>query len=158
MIGRTMFNFPTTRLASANWRHPFYEMDILKKEMDRWSDLMNGRRAFGGRNSGVFPALNITEDKDNYYIRAELPGMKPEDIDIQLNGRTITISGELKTEQNEKNIKYHRKERDTGKFSRGVMLTGDINGENVNAKMLNGLLTVSVGKAEIAKSRKININ
>lgn len=158
MIARRMFNFPATTISAANWNHPFYEMDALRKEMDKWANLMGGRRAFGGRNSGVFPALNITEDKENYYIRAELPGINSEEIDIQLNGRSLTISGERKTERSEENVKYHRKERDAGKFSRGVTLPSDINGENVGARMVNGLLTVKVGKAEIAKPRKISIN
>lgn len=158
MISRRLFNFPATTFPAANWKHPFYEMNALQKEMERWANLMNGRRGFGGRNSGVFPALNITEDKDNYYIRAELPGINSDEIDIQLNGRSLTISGERKLEQSSENVKYHRRERDAGKFSRGVMLPGDINGENVGARMVNGVLTVKVGKAEIAKSRKISIN
>ncbi|MBF0302592.1 MAG: Hsp20/alpha crystallin family protein [Desulfamplus sp.] len=153
-----MFNLPAANFSGSNWNHPFYEMDALKKEMDKWASLMSGRRTFGGRNSGVFPALNITEDKDNYYIRAELPGIKSEEIDIQLNGRSLTISGERKLEQSADSVKYHRRERDAGKFSRGVMLPNDINGENVNAQMVNGVLTVKVGKAEIAKPKRIAIN
>ncbi|MBF0204641.1 MAG: Hsp20/alpha crystallin family protein [Desulfamplus sp.] len=154
MITRRMINFP----AATAFRHPFFEIDAFKKEMDRWSNLMNSRKLSGGLHSGVFPLLNITEDKDNYYIRAELPGISSEELDIQLNGRNLTISGERKTERNEGNVKYHRRERDAGKFSRGVMLPGDVDSENVNASMVNGLLTVKIGKAELAKPRKISIN
>lgn len=154
MITRRMINFP----AATAFRHPFFEINSLQKEMDRWTDLMNSRKFFGGLHSGVFPSLNITEDKDNYYIRAELPGIKSEEIDLQLNGRSLTISGERKRELSEENVKYHRKEREAGKFSRGVMLPGDIDTEKVNAQMVNGLLTVKVGKAEIAKPRKISIS
>ncbi|MBF0235619.1 MAG: Hsp20/alpha crystallin family protein [Desulfamplus sp.] len=154
MITRRMFNFPAPRA----FRHPFFEIDALQKEMDRWANLINSKRSFGGLNAGVFPSLNITEDKDNYYIRAELPGIKSEEIDIQLNGRSLTISGERKTELSEENLKYHRRERDSGKFSRGVMLPGDIDVENVNANMVNGMLTVKVGKAELAKPKRISVN
>ncbi|MBF0211678.1 MAG: Hsp20/alpha crystallin family protein [Desulfamplus sp.] len=156
MIAKRVFNFPA--FTGASWSSPFYELDALRKEMDRWAGLVSGKRGFNGRNSGVFPALNITEDKDGYYIRAELPGIKSEEIDIQLNGRTLTISGERRAEQSQDNVKYHRRERDAGKFSRGVMLPNDINGDNVNAQMVNGVLTVKVGKAEIAKPRKISVN
>lgn len=154
MITRRMINFP----AAVPFRHPFFEMDTLQKEMDKWVNLMKSRRAFGGLHSGVFPSLNITEDKDHYYIRAELPGINSEAIDIQLNGRSLTISGERRVDQHEENVKYHRKERDTGKFSRGVMLPGDIDGENVKAQMVNGMLTVKIGKAEISKPRKISVS
>lgn len=158
MITRRMFNFPSTTFPVANWGSPFSEFDSLKREMDKWTSLLNGRRVFGGRNAGVFPALNITEDKDNYYIRAELPGIKSEEIDIQLNGRSLTISGERTLEQSADSVKYHRREREAGKFSRGVMLPNDINGDNVNAQMVNGVLTVKVGKAEIAKPKRIAIS
>ncbi len=157
MITRRIFDFPTN-FPAANWGHPFSELDSLRREMDKWASLMSGRRAFGGRNSGVFPALNIAEDKDNYYIRAELPGIKSEEIDIQLNGRSLTISGERKLEQNADSVKYHRREREAGKFSRGVMLPNDINGDSVSAQMVNGVLTVKVGKAEIAKPKRITIS
>ena len=154
MIARRMFNFPGRTI----WRDPFFEMDAFKRELDGWTNFFNGRRTFRSLPSGVFPSLNITEDQNNYFIRAELPGIKSDEIDIQLNGRTLSLAGERKCENCDAGAKFHRKERDTGKFSRSVMLPGEVDAEKVSANMINGILTVTVGKAEVAKARKISVN
>ncbi|NJL59555.1 MAG: Hsp20/alpha crystallin family protein, partial [Desulfobacteraceae bacterium] len=70
-------------------------MDRMKRDMDRLFGNMSGR-GFQSLKAGVFPLLNLTEDKDKYYVRAELPGMKSEDLDIQITGKTLSISGERK--------------------------------------------------------------
>ena len=157
MIARKIFNFPT----ASSWNHPFFEMDGLRKEMNRLNRLMD--ESFPSylshfSRSGVFPALNITEDKDNYYVRAELPGIKHEDVDLQINGKNLTLKGKRETSAHEENIKYHRRERDGGNFSRGVGLPGDVDPDKVTASMVNGLLTITLGKAEAAKPRQIAIN
>ncbi len=157
MITRRMFNFP----AATGCSHPFFETNGLRGEMERLNRLMENRISshfFHPFHSGVFPALNITEDSDNYYVRAELPGMKSEDLDLQINGKNLTISGERKTASCEKNVKYHRREREGGKFSRGIVLPGYVDSDKVSASMINGLLNITVGKSEIAKPQKITVN
>lgn len=155
MITRRMFNFPA---ATTGWSHPIFKMDGLRSEINRLNRLMEGNISSRFFHSGVFPALNITEDSDNYYIRAELPGIKTEDVDLQINGRNLTISGARDTACCDENIKYHRREREGGKFSRGVALPGDVDSEKVSASMVNALLSITVGKSEAAKPRKITVN
>lgn len=154
MIARRLYNLP-----AMGWRNPFAEMDRISRQMDRLSNTFFGRepglRFFPSR---VFPAVNITEDKDRYVVRAELPGMKAEEIDLQVDGRNLMITGERKIHSEGEGAKYHRRERDAGKFSRVIGLPGDIDGDNVDAKMENGVLTVAIGKPEAVKPRQITIN
>ena len=154
MIARRMINFP-----SMGWQNPFAEMERMVQQMDFLTKAM-----FGGRPemrlspSSVFPAVNITEDKDNYFVRAELPGIKTDEVDLQLNGRNLTISGERKIQFEGENAKYHRREREAGKFSRVIDLPGDIDSNSVEAKMVNGILTVVISKSEASKPKQISVN
>jgi HSP20 family protein len=129
--------------------------------MRRQMDSFLNRVSEGGMPSlhaGVFPSVNLTEDKDHYYIRAELPGISAEELDIQATGNNLSISGERKIETEKDNVRYHRKEREAGKFSRAISLPGDIDPDGVIASLTNGILKVSVPKAEKAKPKQITIN
>jgi HSP20 family protein len=154
MTARRMTNFP-----SMGWQYPFEEMERMVQQMDFLTKAM-----FGGRPglrfypSRVFPAVNITEDKDNYFVRAELPGIKTDEIDLQINGRNLTISGERNIQFEGENAKYHRREREAGKFSRVIGLPGDIDSNSVEAKMVNGILTVVISKSEASKPKQISVN
>ncbi|MGD8367007.1 MAG: Hsp20/alpha crystallin family protein [Desulfobacterales bacterium] len=151
MIYRRLFDLPTWRL-----RNPFEELERMRSQMDR---VMEGFSGSGLRPSaGVFPAVNLTEDADRYYVRAELPGIKSEDLDIQVTGRNLSLSGERVIAPDVEGARYHRREREGGKFSRVIGLPGEVNPEKVEARLANGVLTVSVAKAEAAKPRKITIN
>ncbi len=139
------------------WRSPFSELENMRRDMERLSDLMQRRSPFQAFRSGVFPALNLTEDKDNYYVRAELPGIANADLDIQMTGNGLSISGERKIPAEDGNVKYHRRERESGKFSRIINLPKDVDSEKVEAKLTDGLLTIKVPKAETAKPRQITV-
>jgi HSP20 family protein len=108
-------------------------------------------------SAGVFPLINLTEDKDNYYVRAELPGVKGDELDIQVTANNLAISGERKIAAEEEGARYHRKEREAGSFSRMISLPGDVNPDKVDAKMENGILTIEVSKAETAKPKQITV-
>jgi HSP20 family protein len=108
-------------------------------------------------SAGVFPLINLTEDKNNYYVRAELPGVKADELDIQASANNIAISGERKIAAEEQSARYHRKEREAGSFSRMIGLPGDIDTNKVDAKLKNGILTVVISKAEAAKPKQITI-
>jgi HSP20 family protein len=147
-----MFGVPTW-----NIRNPFQDLARIRQQMD---DLFS-RVSDGGLPSlhaGVFPAINLAEDKDHYYIRAELPGISAEDLDIQATGINLSISGERKISAENEDVRYHRREREAGKFSRAISLPGDIDPEGVSAFLANGILKISVPKAEKAKPRQIAIN
>jgi HSP20 family protein len=109
-------------------------------------------------SAGVFPLINLTEDKDKYYVRAELPGVKGDELDIQVTGKNLAISGERKIAAEGEGARYHRREREAGTFSRMIGLPGEVDADNVEANLENGVLSITVPKAEIAKPRQITIS
>jgi HSP20 family protein len=152
MLAKRMFGFP-----SMDFHHPFRDMDRMAKQMDLLTNAVFGRSPMRLFPPRVFPAVNITEDKEYYYVRAELPGMKADDIHLEVTGNQLALSGERKIQSEGENAKYHRREREAGRFSRVIELPGDVNAEGVNAKLTDGLLTITVAKSETAKPRQITI-
>jgi HSP20 family protein len=146
-----MINFPTFDLRSS-----FDELDSMRRRLD---NLLGNIKRSGYRlvGSGVFPLINLTEDKDNYYLRAELPGVTAADLDIQTAHNDIVLSGERKVTEEGDAVRYHRRERDAGKFSRIVKLPTEIDSAKIEAKLALGVLTVTIPKAEAAKPRQIQI-
>ena len=104
------------------------------------------------------PALDVHEDKDGYSIRVELPGMKREDIEVSLHNGALVISGERKSETIKEDTEVHRQERFFGKFSRALTLPTAVAGDKVKADYKNGILTVTLPKAEEAKPKQINVS
>ena len=153
MLTRKLLNLP-----AFGQIEPFAEIARLRREMDTFSDLFfRGLPKSREFPAGVFPLINLTETKDNYYIRAELPGMKAGDIELQVIGRSLTIYGERKIPSEGENVKYHRSEREAGKFSRIIGLPGEIDADKVQAKISDGLLTITLPKAEASKPKRIAI-
>jgi HSP20 family protein len=151
MLIRRIFNNP------ALYRNPFNELERMRRQMDLLAGSMFGGAPQQAAASGVYPALNVTEDKDKYYIRAELPGLKNEDLDIQATGKSISISGQKKIAPEDDNAKYHRREREAGRFSRIIDLPDNIDTEKVEAGLANGILTITIPKAEAVKPKQITI-
>jgi len=100
---------------------------------------------------------NITENKDSYYVRAELPGLNTGDLDISVTGNNLAISGERKITEESKDAKYHRREREAGKFSRIIRLPGLVDSEKIEASLVNGVLTIVLPKSEQAKPKQITV-
>ncbi len=137
-------------------RNPFNELDKIKREMDALREGLSGgqwREAF----AGVFPLMNVTEDKNNYYVRAELPGIPSNELDISVTGDTLSVSGEKVVSSEDENAKYHRRERDAGSFSRVISLPAQVDTDKVEAKSENGILTVTLPKAESTKPKQITV-
>ena len=107
--------------------------------------------------AGVFPLINVTEDKDNYYVRAELPGLDAGELDISVTGDSLSIAGERKLPVEDEKAQYHRRERDAGSLSRLLNLPAQINTASVEARSSDGVLTVILPKAEEAKPRQIAV-
>lgn len=151
MIFRRPFYSPSWGLGSA-----FEELDRLRRQM---SEMTGGleRRPYRVLGAGVFPLINLTEDKDNFYVRAEMPGLKADDINISVTGNNLSISGERKIASEGENVRYHRREREAGTFSRVVTLPGEVDTEKVEAKHEDGILTVVIPKAETAKPKQITV-
>jgi len=151
MFYRRLFDFPTR-----GFRSPFRELDRLQRQMEQWHGALSGG-AFPMPSAGVFPLTNVTEDNGNYYVRAELPGIKSNELDIQVTAKGISISGERKIPEEGNTVKYHRREREAGKFSRLINLAEDIDANKVDAKLEDGVLTMTISKAEKAKPRQITV-
>ncbi|MGD8456068.1 MAG: Hsp20/alpha crystallin family protein [Anaerolineales bacterium] len=132
------------------WR----EMDQLQREMNRLMDSSYGRRAF---NSPGFPAINIWTSEDGQVITAELPGFTPEDIDIDISADKLTLSGERNPEDVGDDVRYHRQERNYGKFVRSIQLPFMVDTTKVDASMKDGVLEIALQRAEADKPKKIAV-
>ncbi len=151
MLFRRTYGWPTFGLTNA-----FDELDRMRRQMDWLSEGLNSG-IWRETPAGVFPLMNVTEDKDNYYIRAELPGLTAKDLDITVTGDTFSILGERKLPAEDEKAQYHRKEREAGKFSRIINLPSQMDTNKVEAHCTDGILTVVLPKAEAAKPRQIRI-
>jgi HSP20 family protein len=151
MLYRKFFNVPTW-----GFNRAFSEFDRLRREMDELYGALSGG-TLPMPSAGVFPLTNLTEDTDNYYVRAELPGIKSDELNIQVTTEGISISGERKIPKEGENVRYHRREREAGKFSRLINFPGPIDVNTVEASMENGMLKVIVPKSEAAKPRQITV-
>jgi HSP20 family protein len=151
MLYRQMFGLPTWRA-----RGPFTELERMRQQMDRLMETLSPD-TFSARPAGVFPLINLTEDRESYHLRAELPGVKADDLEIQVLRNTISLSGKRTFTEEGQEVRYHRREREAGTFSRMIGLPGEIDPEKVNASLKNGILTVVVAKAEAAKPRQITV-
>jgi len=151
MLLRRLPDWPTGDRTS-----PFEELDRMRRQMDLLNRGLT-RGLFREPGAGVFPLMNVTEDNDNYYIRAELPGIKTDELDISVTGESLTISGERKIPAEDETATYHRREREAGKFSRIISLPGQVDTGKVEARSVDGVLTVVLPKAEAAKPRQITI-
>jgi HSP20 family protein len=139
-----------------DWGSPLDELERIRRQMDRLSDLWTGS-PFMERAAGVFPLISATEDRDNYYVRAELPGIKAEELDISVTGNSLSLAGERKIPAEDEKVKYHRREREAGKFSRMITLPAQIDSAKVAARCADGILTILLPKAESAKPKQIAV-
>jgi HSP20 family protein len=108
--------------------------------------------------SGWTPALDMFEDKDNVTVRAELPGMRKEDIELSLHEDCLSISGERKSEETHKDEEVYRAERFFGRFQRTVSLPAPVAADKVKAQYQDGILTVTLPKKEEAKPKHIDVH
>jgi HSP20 family protein len=121
-----------------------------------WQDELD--RLFESPLTGWAPALDVHENADNFIIRAELPGLKREDIGVSLQDGALVISGERKSEKVEEGVEIHRQERFYGKFQRALTLPTPVAADKVKAQYKDGVLTVTLPKTEEAKPRQIDVS
>lgn len=130
------------------------EMDQLQREMNRLFDATSKGRVL---NSPSYPAINIWANEDGQLISAEMPGVHPDDLSIDVTGDALSISGERKPDNISKDARYHRRERTYGTFSRTIQLPFIVDTNKVEAGFKNGVLLISLPRAEADKPKKINI-
>jgi HSP20 family protein len=141
---------PSTPRTTVRW-DPFRELDELYERMNH---LWETGVATNGADRWV-PLADIEETDDAYTIEMELPGVKQDDVDIEINGRELTVSGEVK--EKERTGILRRRTRKVGEFTYSVTLPGEIGDDDVTARLDSGVLTVRVPKSQKGKSRHVTI-
>jgi len=126
--------------------------------MDRFFDDSYWHHANWRMFDGTLSAkVDIHQDDDNLYVTASLPGVRPEDVEVTLSGQTLTITGELKSDEQVEREQYLYRERRTGAFNRTLDIPVAINGDAASATFENGLLRLTLPKAETDKPRQIKV-
>ena len=137
---------------------PFRELGTLRKEMDELWNRFFGETRFPrvfGRE--WIPSVDISETKENLVAAVELPGLEAKDIDVSISGDVLTIKGEKKREEEEKGEHYYCCERYSGSFQRSFQLPVGVEADKVHASFKNGVLKITLPKAEEAKKKAIEI-
>ena len=134
---------------------PMRDFFAMREMMDRvFDDLVS--QQYGGREAGV-PAVDMYQTEDSVVVKATLPGIKPEDLQISITGDVLTIRGESKQEEEVNNATYHLHERRYGSFSRSIPLPSQVVSDKANAEFEHGVLTLTLPKAEEVKPKTITV-
>jgi len=133
-----------------------FDFHQMRREMLRLLDTATGDGA-PDPGAGVFPPMNISQDDDNFYLRAEVPGIKPGELSISALRNRVSIAGKREIPREHERVSYHRKERAEGAFNRAVTLPMEVDPERVDARYADGILTLTLPKAEQAKPRQIAV-
>ena len=129
------------------------DLNRMRRDMLELFDALAGPEV---RSRGVFPAMNVTQDAENFYVRCELPGVNPDDLEIDVVHRTLSVSGRREAFE-EEGVSYHRKERASGTFSRSLVLPANLEADGMDAVYRQGVLTITLPLAETAKPRQIAV-
>jgi len=130
----------------------------LRQEMQDLVSQVWGEEPIGLLSERIYPPVDVSETDHQVEARMDVPGMKAEDLDIQVNGNLLTISGHRKEEKEEKGKTFHRVERSCGCFSRTMTMPCEVDEAKVAANYRDGVLTVTLPKTEAAKAHKIKVN
>lgn len=136
---------------------PMSEFNNLSRLMDRlWENsLLSGPRMLPIENWGV--SMDVLENDDNFIVKATLPGVQPEDIDVTFTNNTLTVRGEVKQDETAEDEQYHLRERRYGKFSRSITLPARIDADHIQADYQAGILTLTLPKTDEVKARRISV-
>ncbi len=147
-------------MALIRWE-PAAELNTIQTEMNRlFNSLFDTptRPGAGGTSRRFVPAMDLVENQDNYVLRADLPGLSQDDVNIELDAGVLTISGERKVSRTEEKGGYRRIERSHGSFSRSLKLPDGVDAEAVKASFDSGVLEVTIPKPEQIKPHKVTIS
>lgn len=149
-------------MALIRWE-PAREISSLQQEMNRlFNSFFEPVASAGSAANGVtarrwIPAMDLVETDDHFVLRADLPGMSQDDVDLSLEDNVLTVSGERKAEHEERREGYYRVERASGAFSRSLTLPEGVDGDAITATFDKGVLEVRIPKPEERKPRKVQI-
>jgi HSP20 family protein len=136
---------------------PFREMISLREAMDSLFEnaLIEPRRPGQSGDWGI--PLDVTENEDSFVVKASIPGANPEDLEVTVIGDVLSVKGEIKSEAEKENERYHVRERRYGSFSRSVTLPAPVEADQVQADYQNGILTLTLPKTEEVKPKRIAV-
>jgi len=138
---------------------PFSDMVTLRQAMDRLFDdsFVRPSRFTGLFGEGAEMPIDMYQTDEDVVVKATVPGIKPEEVEITITGDTLTIKGETRTEEEVKKENYFRQERSYGAFSRSILLPSSLQTDKAEATFDNGVLTLTIPKAEESKPKQIKI-
>jgi HSP20 family protein len=142
--------------ALSPWTHRFPRVSDFEREFPRWMSEVFGPET-SLRDFEFLPEANVSETEKAIDVSIDLPGMKPEDVKVELHDRVLTISGERKEEKEEKGKTFHRVERRSGSFRRSFTLPMEVDEAKVDAKFEHGVLNITLPKTEKAAPKKIEV-
>ncbi len=128
----------------------------MMRDLMRWDPFADAG-PIGAREAMFTPAFEVKESNDSYLFKADLPGVKEEDLDISLTGNRLTVSGKREEEKREEDERYYAYERSYGTFSRSFTLPEGVDPEHAEADLSSGVLTVSIPKRPEVKAKKIEV-
>lgn len=143
------------------WWNPQNDLDIIQRQMGNLLGFPSLRypEEDAGLLEGMWnPAMDVYDSKDNIIVKVDMPGMKKEDIDVSVHGKTLVIKGEKKQVRDVKEEGYIRTERFYGSFNRAVTLPAAVDSGKVQAVYKNGVLELVLPKREEAKPKQLNVN
>jgi len=131
----------------------------LQREMNRLFDTVFGRHLGPGRVRAacVYPGTNVRETQDAYVVACEVPGLEMDDLEVTVTAGQLTLSGVRRSSIPDEGATLHRRERDTGQFSRAVTLPGPVQSDAAEATLSNGVLTVRIPKTEESKPKRVHV-
>jgi HSP20 family protein len=148
-------------MAIIRWE-PARELSTMQSEMNRlFGTFFDSATPRDGRRAALrswIPAIDVVENENEYVLRADLPGLTEGDVNVELDENILRISGERKSEHEEKTDGFYRLERATGRFSRSLSLPEGISADGIEANFDNGVLEVHIQKPEQRKSQKVAIS
>lgn len=138
-------------------KDPFREMMSLRSMMDRLFDDAFFRTRWDWEPESGQLALDVSESEGEYTVKASIPGINPDDLDITFAGKTVTIKGEYKEEETKEDKHYHLRERRYGSFTRSISLPTSVESDNIEARYEAGVLTLRLPKTEEVKPKRISV-
>ena len=136
---------------------PFREMWRMRRMMDRMFDSAFDRQLADWEPEAWSIPLDVVEDEDAFVVKASLPGISPDDLDITFDNNTLTIQGEVKKDEEIEEARYHLRERSYGRFTRTITLSRNVDADRIEANYEKGELRLNVPKTEESKPKRIAI-
>lgn len=145
-------------MGAINRWDPFQDAISLRDAMNQLFEGSFVRDLPTNRTNSFTPAIDLSETADAFIVEASVPGLKAEDINVSIEDNVLSISGEVQQKEEHKDRNYHRVERRYGSFKRSIALPNSVQADKIEASLENGVLHLTVPKAEEVKPRRITVN